>query len=76
VKLQGRGEKFRFGVDEFWEDSAGRHGASIYANQKGIAHQRSSLMGSAMQHACGFFKTNRMLMSLPCHPATLPPCHL
>ncbi len=37
---------------------------------------KSSLMGSTMRHACGFFKTNRMLMCLPpCHPATLPPCH-
>ncbi|HIE3878756.1 TPA: hypothetical protein ACXNGW_006371, partial [Pseudomonas aeruginosa] len=40
---------------------------------------KSSLMGSTMRHACGFFKTNRMLMCPatlpPCHPATLPPCH-
>jgi hypothetical protein len=40
VKLQGRGKKARFRVDEFWEIRRDGWSAAIYANQKGIAHQQ------------------------------------
>lgn len=36
MKLQGRGEKSRFGVDEFWEIRRGGWIASIHANQNSI----------------------------------------